>query len=312
MKTIQIPKGSGGFREVCCPSPKRKAALRREIPRLQHIVRQVCDLNIVHGFAELRSPVTNARKHVRFIYTLSMDLKDFFDSVNFVTHFKTGNVIGPASKSLFYHGVAKQGLPTSPILANIAAAPMDKEILALDGGHDAGCADIDLHFTYSRYADDLTFSFNSLSLAEVLTRRVTEIAAKYNFTVNPAKTTLQDATRGRRIITGVAVDDKGIYPTRATKRKLRAARSNLRHELVKVFPRRQWTKYKKTCAYHGRKPMPKGRWLRRWLWQRVKGLAEWCALKPPKHGRRSAERIEGLGLDGVEEIVRLAERHVYP
>jgi hypothetical protein len=43
------------------------------------------------------------------------------------------------------------------------------------------------------------------------------------FEINHRKTRLQSSTAGRRIITGVGVGDDGLYPTRALKRKLRAA-----------------------------------------------------------------------------------------
>jgi hypothetical protein len=44
MKTLQLPKRSGGTRTVVCPGPKRKKLCRDLIPKLQRIVREVCDL----------------------------------------------------------------------------------------------------------------------------------------------------------------------------------------------------------------------------------------------------------------------------
>ena len=312
MKFIEIPKRSGGVRKICVPGPKRKRRCRDSIPTLQAIVRQVCDLEVVHGFAELRSPVTNALKHVGYEYTLSFDLKDFFDHVKFdmvekvlrsAKTFPRGSAtvrwLRDRSSPSFHDKVARQGLPTSPILANIAAAAMDKEILEHIGQGK---------IVYTRYADDLCFSFDSKWSAGRLKYHVPLITKRHGFVVNDKKTRLQWAKVGRRIITGVAVDDKGIHPTRAFRRRLRAAIHNAKTGRVKHFPKRQWTRYVKTCKYHGRAHMPKQVWLKLWLHKKVKGLEEWAKLRPPTSGHRSAARIVDTINSPQEAMSELASR----
>lgn len=115
---------------------------------------------------------------------------------------------------------AGQGLPTSPLMANIAAAPMDEDLLAL--GDRRGRFRND--FVYTRYADDLTFSFDDPRVGAMLLAEVPEVAKRHGFEVNAKKTRWQSAKFGRRIVTGVAVDDKGLHPRREVRRRLRAAR----------------------------------------------------------------------------------------
>lgn len=117
-------------------------------------------------------------------------------------------------------GYAGQGLPTSPILANIAAAKMDEDICKLSRRQGR----FDNRFRYTRYADDLTFSFNDLRVASILKAEVPRLVREHGFVLNEKKTRLQNAAFGRRVVTGVAVGDDGVYPRRSVKRRLRAAR----------------------------------------------------------------------------------------
>ena len=53
---------------------------------------------------------------------------------------------------------------------------------------------------------------------------VKQAVEQFGFKINTKKTKLQDIRNGRIIITGIAIDKKGIYPTRKTKKKIRAAK----------------------------------------------------------------------------------------
>lgn len=129
----------------------------------------------------------------------------------------------------FPDGAARQGLPTSPALANIAACKMDAEIYSMlpqadhvptriFGMFEQGAG----HVAYTRYADDMTFSCNSFDRIKSLMALVPRIAERHGFTVKASKTKVQWAGAGRRMITGIAVDSK-IHPSRNTKRRHRAA-----------------------------------------------------------------------------------------
>ncbi len=113
-------------------------------------------------------------------------------------------------------GVARQGLPTSPALANLSGLEMDR--LIQDGLHQAG-----IDSAYTRYADDLTVSFDDASQKHAVSQFVRDAVKSSGFILNPAKTHFQRLKNGRVIITGVAVDKNGVHPTRRTRRNMCAA-----------------------------------------------------------------------------------------
>ena len=230
-----VPKG-GRKRWVFSPPKREKCLLRMNLPRLHQWQEAICDPEVVHGFYRGRSAVTNAMQHVGHQYTLSMDLENFFPSVTSEMFWKvadhpsrrmeqlqTGKMFvhrdsnDPPKGNLSSVGIAEQGLPTSPLVANIAFSPIDKLILG----------QLWQGVTYTRYADDLTFSWDhDPSNRKHIMERVVEVVSAGGFKINQRKTRFQNASFGRRIITGVGVDWFGVHATREAKRKLRAAKHN--------------------------------------------------------------------------------------
>jgi len=213
VQITKIPKRNGEFRTIYVPNKEEKQKLRGLLGELNRKAKNILS-GAVHGFVIGRSPVTNALPHVGYEYTISFDLENFFDTV---TPEKVGKYLSKEEKeAVFVDGAARQGLPTSPVVANLAAADMDKAILKWikKDGRD---------IVYTRYADDLTLSFNEPELIPVIKEKIPEIIRRNGFAVNERKTRVQAAKAGRRIICGVAVDRDGIYPTREIKRRLRAA-----------------------------------------------------------------------------------------
>lgn len=217
MNVFRIAKRNGKFRTIYAPSPKEKEWLRQVLSTgLTPACERLDKANVAHGFRRGRSPVTNAMQHRGFDYSLCFDLQDFFDTV-LPTYVPLEWANMP---ELWPDGAARQGLPTSPALANIAAAAFDADVCAL---RPAGPTRKFESFVYTRYADDLTFSFDNAWLIDVLLNAVPRLAEKHGFRINKSKTRLQWAGAGRRIITGVAVDNTLNVP-RSVRRRLRAAR----------------------------------------------------------------------------------------
>jgi len=262
-----VVKKNGSKRYIYKPNAQLKKRMRDTLPELERIAVKSDMHEVAHGFMPLRSPVTNAIAHIGYDYTLTFDLKDFFDQV---TDAKLTNLVPDwmlkdvAEGGLLADGAARQGFPTSPLLANIACHFFDQSMFAhlmsylVEDGK------------YTRYADDLSVSFyapkmNLPHVVKTITARVHVFAANHGFKLNEHKTKLLDGRAGRRIITGVAVDKDGVYPTRKTKRKLRSARHH-------VAVKHRTNEYKR----------------------KARGLAEWCELKVPHIGRSARGAIRAI------------------
>lgn len=238
---FQIPKKSGGTREISAPQP-RLAAAQDWI--LANVLAKVPVEPPAHGFVAGRSTVTNAVPHVRRAVVVNVDLKDFFPTVTFPRVKGVFQSLGysPAVATLLallateaprrtveYEGRAyhvaigpralPQGASTSPALSNLVVRKLDRRL--------AGLAP-KLGWTYTRYADDLTFSGDTLtpkgeknpkSVAWLLAR-VRHIVEAEGFAVNEKK--LRVLRRSApQTVTGIVVNEKPSAP-RSERRRLRA------------------------------------------------------------------------------------------
>ena len=238
IKIVKIPKKKKGeFREICIPSLELKHQLRKRLFDLNKRAFYEFDKE-VQGFVPSRSPVTNASVHIGYNFSLNFDLKDFFDSV-------TPEMVSEDLVDCFINGRAYQGLPTSPMIANFAAIPLDKEILKQinDYINSVSFYGEKEKIVYTRYADDMTFSFNHYETYNQLRRIIPQIVESKGFKINSRKIHLQTAKFGRRMITGIGVDKDGIHIPRAIKRKMRVAKH--KQQFAKYYGLEEWSKLKK-------------------------------------------------------------------
>jgi hypothetical protein len=165
-RSFQIPKRSGEPRTIKAPLDSLKLLQRRLSDLLQDCVdeinaaRQLKD-RTAHGFKRKRSIISNARQHRHRRWVLNIDLDEFFPSINFgrVRGFFLKNrdfelkqdVATVLAQIACHDNSLPQGSPCSPVISNLVAHMLDMRLVKL--ASEAGC-------TYSRYADDLTFSTN--------------------------------------------------------------------------------------------------------------------------------------------------------
>lgn len=154
-QTFGIPKKSSGIRQISTPVTALKIIQRK----LNQVLQAVYETKpSVHGFVIGKNIVTNAQAHAKKRYVLNIDLKDFFPSINFGRvrgmfmatpyglHPKVATVL---AQICCHNNQLPQGAPTSPIITNMICAKMDSQLQKLAK---------DCKATYTRYADDITFS----------------------------------------------------------------------------------------------------------------------------------------------------------
>lgn len=233
---FEIPKRSGGRRLISSPKPLMRTAQSWIASNILNVLSPS-----VHAkaFRPGTSIVDNALPHLNAPIVVKLDLKDFFPSISFprvrgyFEHlgFNPGVATvlalictdAPRVKltmdgAVKFVAVGERGLPqgacTSPALANLIATPLDGRLAGL-------CEALNPGWTYTRYADDLTFSC-VVQEADVgrLLRGIERIVGDEGFRLNGEKTAVMRAP-GRQVVTGLLVGD-AIRLSRRDLRRLRA------------------------------------------------------------------------------------------
>ena len=212
--TFWMAKRRGGYRNIEAPNPRLKAIQRAILDRL--LAPQSVH-TAATGFRPGLSIADNARPHLGRRRALKTDLHNFFGSIRRPAVRRVFRGMGfdaPMTKVLVdlctHRNRLPQGAPTSPALSNLVAAPMDEQLTALS---------LRRGLTYTRYADDLTFSGESFNRNE-LVADIKQIAAGDGFKLNAKKTRLMASSR--RIVTGLSIGsgEKLTLP-RERKREIR-------------------------------------------------------------------------------------------
>ena len=178
--TFEIPKKNGGKRIINAPVDQLKGLQRRLAHLLQDCLEEINAARNVkdrtaHGFKRNRSIITNARQHRNRRWVFNIDLEDFFPSINFgrVRGFFIknrdfqlhDNIATILAQIACQDNSLPQGSPCSPVISNLVAHLLDMRLVKL--AKSTGC-------TYSRYADDLTFSTNLKQFPPEIARPIDE------------------------------------------------------------------------------------------------------------------------------------------
>lgn len=225
-KEFEITKRHGGTRKICAPLPELKLLQRRLSDLLQICVKEINETNgfddrISHGFKPGKSIITNAKEHRNRRFVFNVDLTDFFGSINFgrvrglfmkdknfLLHEDVATVLAQIA---CYRNALPQGSPCSPGISNLIGHVLDIHLVRLASRN--GC-------TYSRYADDLTFSTNKPEFPACIAayttgdkhkwipgKELTRLVDKSGFRINPIKTRMQYRD-SRQEVTGLIVNKK--------------------------------------------------------------------------------------------------------
>ncbi|HHF3231904.1 TPA: retron Ec67 family RNA-directed DNA polymerase/endonuclease [Vibrio diabolicus] len=219
---FDITKKSGGVRTISAPSDELKDLQRKlsdlllDCKGVIHLDNKV-ECSLSHGFERERSIITNARIHRGKKNVLNLDLEDFFGSFNFgrVRGYFIANrdfkldphIATTIAQIACYKDSLPQGSPCSPVIANLITNSLDIKLSKLAKRN--GC-------TYTRYADDITFSTRKKSFPTSIVKNVENVTLgskllgeirRAGFSVNPKKTRLQFKD-SRQEATGLVVNKK--------------------------------------------------------------------------------------------------------
>jgi len=221
---FSIPKKNGTQRIIKAPTDKLKK-LQRHLANLlndcyEEINRtQYKGKKISHGFVRNCSIITNAANHKNKRYVFNIDLQEFFPSINFGrvlgffnknNHFQLNPRISTIIAQISCHkNELPQGSPCSPIISNLIGHILDIRLVNL--AKLTKC-------TYSRYADDLTYSTSKKDFPQQIAvmknsnewtvgKSLMKEIKRANFFINPEKISMQYKI-SRQITTGLVVNKK--------------------------------------------------------------------------------------------------------
>lgn len=230
-REFSVLKKYGGYRVIAAPEPKLKLVQRKLADILQICAQEISEKNkysdnVAHGFKKNRSIVTNAECHKKKKMIFNLDLENFFGSINFGRvrgffiadkNFQLNpNVATILTQIACYKNALPQGSPCSPIISNLVGNILDSHLVRMAKENS---------MTYTRYADDLTFSTNAQLLPEniafstseklhswVVGKKLSDRIEKSGFKINASKVRVQ-YRNSRQEVTGLIVNKRVNVPS---------------------------------------------------------------------------------------------------
>jgi RNA-directed DNA polymerase len=199
-RDFQIKKKNGKLRTISEPLPSLKEI---QIWILENILANVALSPFAKAYRKKIGIIENLKFHKNQPMVYTLDLKDFFPSINTKSVESIFRSLGYSvlisnllAKLCTRDNYLPQGAPTSPYLSNIFFKETDNLIANY-------C--LSNNIKYTRYADDLSFSgeFDENALLEIVQNAVEKIGLK----INEEKTKLM-RTGTRQTVTGIVVNEK--------------------------------------------------------------------------------------------------------
>lgn len=210
----------------------------REVKRLQYwVISEILQRLPIHSAAlayrKGKSILSNARPHAKKKFLLKLDFKDFFHSIKAsdfrklleeaIPKLVDASDLDYLCQILFWKDnrsgdlVLSIGAPSSPVLSNIM-------MYEFDCGVSAYCRSVGV--TYTRYADDLTFSTNRRQILAVVAEEIGRICHELPYPhlrLNTEKTVHASKATSRRVTGLVLSNDGRVSIGHRRKREIHAA-----------------------------------------------------------------------------------------
>lgn len=226
-KRYQIPKRDGqGMRQIAQPAKQLKF-LQKLV--YENFFSRLPVHNSVMAYRKGLSIKDNANLHVKNPYLLKMDFKDFFPSIkpdDFVNHLRTYYDQNLSTddefvvRRLFFYCKVRGGqhelsigAPTSPSISNTILYDLDSAISSTCKAHNV---------SYTRYADDITFSTREKGLLFLFPEKISKILKNIEHPVlqlNNEKTVFASKKTNRHV-TGLVLSNDGVVSIGRDKKRM--------------------------------------------------------------------------------------------
>ena len=287
-----------GHRLLESPLPKLKSVQRMI---LTDILNPIPVSNFAHGFCKKRNTKSFVARHTGRSVCLKMDLHQFFPNIEArrvggifksleyprpvtrvltglcttiakpddISKLRTMSTSGQQLNRIYAMRHLPQGAPTSPKLANLVAFRLDRRLDGLVRPFDG---------RYSRYADDLLFSFPRDYAADRqcknrlrrLSDRIAAIAIEEGFKVNFRKTRIMFRSQ-RQLATGLVLNESPNCP----RKKYERVKATL-HNCIHLGPESQNRDSHPNFQAH------------------LRGQIEWIAYLNPTRGQKLRNQFEQI------------------
>jgi hypothetical protein len=214
-RVFEIPKATGGTRKIHSPRTFMKVT---QYFILDYLLRRLKAHPAATAYGAGCSVRKNAEMHVGKRYVANIDVSNFFGSLSTLVVCQRLVAAGLLPKTAAfvarvasYQGGLPQGAPTSAALSNICLYAVDEALRATAATRQV---------TYSRYADDITFSGGDLAAVKACIEAARRELASLGLALNTSKTRIFGPS-SRQVVTGVVVNERA-QPPRKQRRQLRA------------------------------------------------------------------------------------------
>jgi RNA-directed DNA polymerase len=203
-RPFKIAKANGSERRLLAPSPALKRLQRALLDNyLSRLPVHPCATAFFPG----ASTVRNARPHASRRLIATVDLRDFFESTRasrvrrcFLDQGFRDESLRLLMRLCVFRDGLPQGAPTSPCLSNLVNVRLDERLARLAG--QAGAI-------YTRYGDDLTFSWSLDLMPSSFTCAVEDALESAGYEVQPLKGWRVTPISDRPLVTGLVLAGDG-------------------------------------------------------------------------------------------------------
>ena len=246
----EIPKKNGKVRVIHEPFPSLKEIQSWILKNILEPAAEKFVSPVAKAFIPKKSLRENARFHKNKNCVVALDLHDFFGTIHYQRVYHLFRFLG-YSKSVctmlthlcLYENFLPQGAPTSPMLSNLVFRKIDVKIFSY-------CRKRNI--IYTRYADDLTFSSNSLTPKKIISY-VKMIVNANGFELNEEKTKVMRKGM-RQSVTGIVVNAKmqvnRVYRDKVRQEIYYILKYGIENHMEQISDSKEWIKSPYVYAKH--------------------------------------------------------------